>query len=759
MPRLPTVVSGLRPRLVLLAILPAFAGVLLAALASWQVGQDLKMERAESVLEAGADRVAQAVGQDADRLEALAAAVALRPDVRAAVRDGDATTLRALAVPLFEALRNSDPTIAVFEFTDATGRVLMRGHNPGVAGDDKSRVADVVLGLRGQTGKGITFSPTSRHFAIGALLPVRDGGRIVGTVKVASRFDAATAAALAQVGGGQVVLFAGEQPVASSIRGLSVDALPPGIATTMRPVEFKLAGLGLTLAVARPLSDVGNTHVGSLVLLHDMAPWTAAEQRSLTMTLLVTLVLLLAASLLGWTAARHIAGMLGRLGNAMEAIAGGRLQAEIPGRERRDELGGMARALEVFRDAALAKVQLDAEAAASRALEERRARAISQHTEDFGTALGGVMRSLGDAAETMAQAAASMAASAKQAESCAVETARAAETSVSELGSVAAATEELTASVGEIARQAGNAAEGTRAVVIQAEQADGTMQRLAVAATTIGDVARLIGQITAQTNLLALSATIEAARAGDAGKGFAVVAGEVKSLAAQTAKATEEITAQIRAIQAVVEDAVGVVRGMAGELQEMGQTSAAIATAVDQQGAATREIASSVARVLDSSRRSVEAMREARDATGAALAVSLEVEGGARNVDAETGTLRREVEHFVTAIKLAREDRRLHDRVAGSGLRVEARMKDGPTLRGRLLDLSRGGLAFEAEGARPREFEGGKQLVLDLPGAGSVTGRVARLDWPIVALVVTPDEATSARMNRLIAELRNRAAA
>jgi methyl-accepting chemotaxis protein len=751
--------AGLRPRLALLAVLPAIAGVLLIALASTTVLHGLRTERTTGMARFSLERAEQAITERLADMHALGIGAVQRTDIAGTLAAGDPAGLRAPVVALFEALRGADPTITVLELTDARGQVVIRGHEPSVFGDDKSGLPDVSRALRGELARGAAYSPTSRRITLSVVLPVRDEGRVVGTLRIGSRLDAGTAQNLAAVAGAQVLLFDRNGLIASSVEGQSGAALPRSLSEAREPVAFALENGTSVLALAGPLRDAAGAPVGAIAIAYDMTPWLAAERQKLLLIGAIALLILLGAGTAGLLAAGRVARPLAGLGGAMAAIADGRLDTPIEGRDRRDEIGTMARALEVFRDATAARAKLEAEAAESRAEQELRAKAIDRHTQDFGAALSGVMRSLGGAAENMAHCAASMAASATQTEARATETAESAEGSVGDLGSVAAATEELTASVGEIARQAATAAAAARFVADRAQQADGTMQRLAGAAATIGDVARLIGDIAGQTNLLALNATIEAARAGEAGKGFAVVAGEVKALAAQTAKATEEIATQIQAIRGVTEEAVGVVRDMAGQVQDMGQTSSAIAAAVEQQGAATREIAANVTRVLDSSRRAVAAMGEARRAAGDALVVSRQVEAGASEVGRESGTLQREVDQFLASLRSARGDRRLYDRVAGDGRLVELAGRGGLSLRGRLRDMSRGGMALEVEGTPPADLQPGRELQVAIPGAGTVTARVSRVEWPTLAVVLPLDDETGARLDAVIASLLRRPAA
>jgi methyl-accepting chemotaxis protein len=303
--------------------------------------------------------------------------------------------------------------------------------------------------------------------------------------------------------------------------------------------------------------------------------------------------LVLSALLWGWI--RWNFRPLTAFAATMRRIASGEYDSDIPGRARSDELGEMARALAELAEAGGRARAAEAEAARARTeAEQARSEAARETATAFETSLGGVLQRLEVAAEGLSRADAALAAAAGTTAEQAAGTAAGATQASANVQSVAAATEEMSASIAEITRQVTQAAGAARRAVEAVEHTDGTVRGLADSASTIGEVVRLISDIAGQTNLLALNATIEAARAGEAGKGFAVVASEVKQLAAQTAKATDDIGRQIGAVQEATKDAVGAIASIAQVVAEVDHIAAAIAAAVEQQSATTREIARSV---------------------------------------------------------------------------------------------------------------------------------------------------------------------
>ncbi|MCX7932953.1 MAG: methyl-accepting chemotaxis protein [Rhodovarius sp.] len=269
----------------------------------------------------------------------------------------------------------------------------------------------------------------------------------------------------------------------------------------------------------------------------------------------------------------------------------------------------------------------------------------------FEADVGGVVRTLARSVEAMRErletVAAAAEASGREAEAVAETSARAGQ----DVQAVAASAEELAASVAEITRQVSEGAEVARAAAAEARATDRTVQGLVEAAQRIGDVVRLISDIAGQTNLLALNATIEAARAGEAGKGFAVVASEVKNLASQTARATEDIAAQIGAIRTTTEEAAAALRNIGGTIERMNEVTTAIAGAVEEQGAATREIARSAAQVAEATQAVVRRIGDVRRAAGETGEAAAEMRRDAQSLAQEAEVLRAKADAFLAQVR------------------------------------------------------------------------------------------------------------
>jgi methyl-accepting chemotaxis protein len=357
---------------------------------------------------------------------------------------------------------------------------------------------------------------------------------------------------------------------------------------------------------------------------------------------------------IAWMIGRSISRPLGQLGARMQALAEGKLDGAIPGIGRGDEVGAMAATVQIFKDNAVRIRGLEeAEAATqARAAADRRV-AMESIASDFERSVTGIVRSVSTAAAGMQTTAQSMTATASDASARAATVGSASESASNNVGTVAAAAEELSSSVSEISRQVARSSEIATKAVGDAKRTNATVGALSTGAEKIGEVVKLIHSIAAQTNLLALNATIEAARAGESGRGFAVVASEVKALANQTAKATEEISAQVAAMQASTSEAVASIGGITETIAQMSEITVSISTAIDQQGDATREIARNIQSVAAGSSEisnHIGGVTTAATATGKAAS---EVLSNARELDNQSGMLRHAVDEFLVKVRAA----------------------------------------------------------------------------------------------------------
>ena len=352
-----------------------------------------------------------------------------------------------------------------------------------------------------------------------------------------------------------------------------------------------ITSAGKVTAIAEPLSDAYKGAADGLA-----SDTTAMLNRTTMIAMIAGILSVLVGSGVSFFVARSITRPIRAMTSAMQSLATGDMSTRVPATDSKDEIGAMAKSVEVFKVNMIEADRLrgEQEALKQRAAGERR-KAMIDLAARFEATAGSIVTGVTAQATELQATAQSMASSAEETSRQSSTVAAASEQATQNVNTVAAATEQLAASVKEILQRVTESTSLTNETAKAAGSANTDMVALASAMDRIGQVVGLISGIAGQTNLLALNATIEAARAGDAGKGFAVVASEVKALANQTAKATEEISTQISAIQAATQGSVRAIQGIVTRIVQVNETAGAIAAAVEEQGAATAEIARNVA--------------------------------------------------------------------------------------------------------------------------------------------------------------------
>ncbi len=455
-------------------------------------------------------------------------------------------------------------------------------------------------------------------------------------------------------------------------------AVPPSFQTTLAEAKSVLFAPDYT-ARQKQLLEALITHQKPVMTADEWSPYTvpklgvmldvanvalaqaaaraeenrAAAARGL-MVQAALLLLVVAAAAGGFVlVSRRITGPLRSLRDITERLAEGDLSVNADFGDRRDEIGGMAAALGTFRQQAIEKRRIEDEQRAANERAEKRRVAVESHIASFEAQVGSALTGLDTASGQMDHAAEEMIHIAERGAEGVRNAERATGEASENVSGIAAATEELSTSISEVGRQVTQASQVSRRAVTETQKTDETVRGLAESAGKIGEVVSLISDIAAQTNLLALNATIEAARAGESGKGFAVVASEVKSLANQTARATEEISKQIAAVRGVTQDAVKAIKQISSTVDEVNNVASSIAISVEQQDSAMREIARNTQLAAERTRDASASVTSMTAETHATTGTAEAVRTAATSLGSEAGRLREQVELFMTRIRAA----------------------------------------------------------------------------------------------------------
>jgi methyl-accepting chemotaxis protein len=434
--------------------------------------------------------------------------------------------------------------------------------------------------------------------------------------------------------------------------------------TDLRMKTFKavIAGepTGYTVATWSPTGVVKlNTLIGVAEAALDAAREHAAQQRALATQSLwsqiaqLTIAVLFAAVMMVLVT-RRVTRPLSVIQDAMLKLAGGDMSAELSFGERKDEIGALGNATLAFKSSMVEanRLRVEQQESEGKAAAQRK-QEMRKLADEFQAAVGGIVGAVSGASGELETAARTLTKTAETTQQLAGMVTSASEEASANVQSVASAAEEMSGSVNEIGRQVQESSRIAAEAVSQAQKTDARITELSGAASRIGDVVKMITAIAEQTNLLALNATIEAARAGEAGRGFAVVAGEVKALASQTAKATDEIGTQIAAMQTATQDSVGAIKEIGGTIGRIAEIAATIAAAVEEQGAATQEISRNVHQAAQGTAQVATSITDVNRGANETGAASAQVLGSAQALSRESGHLKVEVEKFVESVRAA----------------------------------------------------------------------------------------------------------
>ncbi|MGN6284583.1 MAG: methyl-accepting chemotaxis protein [Afipia sp.] len=598
-----------------------------------------------------------AMEADTRTVQVVANALATMPELKTVVRAKD----RDGALKLLNSTLASIKPLGVELITIQIppGITLARVHNPKVFGDN-------VTARRKMVARALTENKAFGGIEAGhdilnifGTTPIVDNGTVLGTVDMGAPFGKAFVKSMKERFGVDLAIHQISNNAVKTLASTTT-APQPSLDTIKRAmsgetifVEGEHAGHPTSTTYGQIKSFSGEPIAVMEIVRDTSAYGELAHTSAMWLTAGALAAVLIAILIAAWVG-RSLARPILTLESTMRTIASGKHDITVPGGDRRDEIGSMARAVDVFKDGLIETDRLRA------AQEEQRVTAEAERRETvlalaarFEAGVGGIVNAVGSAATELRSTAETMAGTAEEATHQTTAVAAASEEASQNAQAVAAAIEELNASINEIAQQVNESAQVAGQAASQANQTNAEVQGLEEAAQKIGDVVKLINEIAEQTNLLALNATIEAARAGEAGRGFAVVASEVKALATQTSKATEEISSQVGAIQSATRTSVEAISGITRTIGKVNEIASAIASAVEEHGAATREIAHNVAEAARGTGEvsaNIAGVKDAAQETGVAAD---QVVSSAAELSRNGETLKQQVDAFLREVRAA----------------------------------------------------------------------------------------------------------
>jgi len=637
----------------------AILAVAITTAANLMVARDMTERAFDQKLSSLRAQLVDAIDAEAKRALSMATTVASTTPVQEAFAAQDREKLAGYFVPEFEKLKTGQDA-RQFQFHLPPATSFLRVHKAEKFGDDLSSFRHTVVKVN-ETQKAISgLERGVAGLGMRGVVPVFNAGKHVGSVEFGLSFgqpffdrfteNAKAKAALFVLRDDKVETFSTTFPEDQVFDEGSLRDAAGRTAPTILP-EITVAGIAHAVMLT-PIADFSGAVIGVAAIGFDRSALDEAVMKgnliSLAIGIAVLVLALVVAAILNRSIARPVASLTG----VMRRLASGDTGVDIPGRDRVDELGEMAEAVQVFKDSAIEKIRLEAEQKESeRRAEEEKKRAMRDLADRFDQEVGSIVNTVQSAAAELLNTSGQLNAAVEQSESQTEIAAGGADQASQSVQTVASAAEELSAAVQEVNSQINACAGRLQSAVDSAKGAEVQMEDLAKAVAQIDEVVTQISDVAEQTNLLALNATIESARAGEAGKGFAVVANEVKSLATATRTMTDNIVSQLAAVKQASGKAVEATRGIVANVNEISGTTTAIAGAIEEQTSSTVEISRSAQEAANGTNSVSESLGTVKDAAGRTASASGSVSDAANQLADQADALRNAVNTFLGEVR------------------------------------------------------------------------------------------------------------